>query len=72
MVRLIDVRPLGQGWAVRQDGTANPQVFRSGARAEDAARALGARLARAGCATEVRIFLRDGALAGRFSCPPGS
>lgn len=69
MVQVIDVEPLGQGWAVRQDGAANPQVFRSGARAEDAAQRLGARLAKAGCATEVRIFLRDGVLAGRFAWP---
>ena len=70
MVQVIDVRPLGQGWIVRQAGAANPQVFRSGARAEDAARALGQRLAGAGHPAEVRIFLRDGALAGRISCAP--
>ncbi len=72
MVQVIDVEPLGQGWMVRQAGAANPQVFRSGAKAEAAARALGARLAKAGQAAEVRIFLRGGALAGRISCAPSN
>ncbi|HEY5072291.1 MAG TPA: hypothetical protein VII63_09690 [Caulobacteraceae bacterium] len=70
MVEVIFVEPLAQGWAVRHASVENPQVFTSGAKAEDAARTLGARLARAGAASEIRVFLRDGSLAGRFACSP--
>ena len=69
MVRVIIVEPLAHGWAVRQPQVDNSQVFASGAKAEDAARRLGARLARAGETTEIRVYLRDGALGGRFLCP---
>jgi len=69
MAHRIRVEPLANGWAVRHDDVANPQVFASGAKAESAARSLGARLARTGDATEVEIILRDGSLAGRFLCP---
>lgn len=69
MVKLIYVEPLAEGWALRQAAVANPQVFVSGAKAEDAALRLGARLAAAGDATEIRIYLRDGVLGGRFLCP---
>ena len=41
-------------------------MFEAGGRAEAAARSLAARYAQAGRPTEVNIFLRDGALAGRF------
>lgn len=69
MVELICVEPLAEGWALSQAAVANPQVFASGAKAEDAALRLGARLAAAGAAAEIRIYLRDGALGGRFLCP---
>ncbi|MEO8926059.1 MAG: hypothetical protein ABI306_02750 [Caulobacteraceae bacterium] len=69
MVQVICVEPLAQGWALRQAAVDNPQVFASGAKAEDAALRLGARLAAAGDPTEIRIYLRDGALGGRFLCP---
>ena len=69
MIQVINVEPLGQGWAVRHDSVDNPQVFASGARAEDAALSLGARLAAAGRAAEIRIYLRGGALGGRYVCP---
>ena len=69
MVNRIVVEPMAQGWAVRQDNIDNPQVFNSGAKAEDAARRLAQRLARAGQSSEVDVYLRDGVLAGRFSCP---
>ena len=72
MIQVISVEPMADGWAVRQDQIDNPQVFASGAKAEDAARRLGARLARGGDAAEIRIYLRDGALGGRFLCPPCS
>jgi hypothetical protein len=69
MVTLIYVEPLAQGWALRQAKVANPQVFASGAKAEDAALRLGERLAAAGAPAEIRIYLRDGVLGGRFLCP---
>jgi hypothetical protein len=69
MVRVIVVEPFAHGWAVTQPSIDNSQVFASGAMAEDAAVRLGARLAEAGHAAEVRVYLRDGALAGRFVCP---
>ncbi|HEY7899583.1 MAG TPA: hypothetical protein VIC25_00210 [Caulobacteraceae bacterium] len=69
MVNLIVVEPFAHGWAVSQAAADNAQLFASGARAEDAAKFLGARLAEAGQATEIRVYLRDGALGGRFLCP---
>jgi len=69
MLQVISVEPMANGWAVRQASVDNPQVFTSGAKAEDAALRLGARLAEAGDPTEIRIYLRDGALGGRFLYP---
>jgi hypothetical protein len=69
MVNTISVEPLAGGWAVRHPHAANPQVFVSGARAEEAALRLGGRLAKAGQASEVVVYLRGGALGGRFTCP---
>jgi hypothetical protein len=66
---LIVVEPLAQGWAVRHEEGGVSQVFRSGAKAEAAAHRLGARLALAGIAAEIRVYLRDGVLGGRFVCP---
>jgi len=68
MVRVIVVEPLAHGWAVRQPQVDNSQIFTSGAKAEDAAKRMGARLAGVGQATEIRVYLRDGALGGRFLC----
>jgi hypothetical protein len=70
MIEVIYVEPLAEGWAVRHDSVENPQVFASGAKAEAAARSLGARLSSAGTAAEIRVVLRDGTLAGRFACSP--
>jgi hypothetical protein len=69
MVRVIVVEPFAQGWAVRQPSVDNSQVFVSGAKAEDAAMRLGARLADAGQPAEIQVYVRGGALAGRFLCP---
>jgi hypothetical protein len=69
MINVIYVEPMAGGWAVRQDDIVNPQVFASGAKAEDAALRLAQSLAGAGLASEVRVYLRDGALGGRFTCP---
>ncbi|HEY2179951.1 MAG TPA: hypothetical protein VGH15_15380 [Caulobacteraceae bacterium] len=69
MVRVIVVEPFAHGWAVRQPAVDNSQVFSSGAKAEDAARRLGARLAGAGQPAEIHVYVRGGTLAGRFLCP---
>ncbi|MEO8812457.1 MAG: hypothetical protein ABI376_06060 [Caulobacteraceae bacterium] len=69
MVQVISVEPLADGWALRQAKVENPQVFASGAKAEAAALFLGARLAGAGSSAEIRVYLRDGTLGGRFACP---
>jgi hypothetical protein len=69
MVRVIVVEPFAHGWAVRQSSVDNSQVFASGAKAEDAAMRLGARLADAGQPAEIQVYVRGGALAGRFLCP---
>ena len=69
MIQVINVEPLGQGWAVRQGSADKPQVFTSGAKAEDAALSLGARLAATGLAAEIRVYLRGGALGGRYVYP---
>jgi hypothetical protein len=67
MALLISVSPAGEGWAVRSDALEAELTFRGGARAEAAARALAEEFADAGRTAEVRIFLRDGALAGSFT-----
>ncbi len=69
MINVIYVEPMADGWAVRKDEIVNPQVFSSGAKAEDAALRLAQSLAGAGQASEVRVYLRDGVLGGRFTCP---
>jgi hypothetical protein len=70
MALTISVVPLGDGWAVRSAGFDNEMLFHAGARAEAAARALARRYADEGVTAEVAIYLRDGALAGRFLHPP--
>ena len=69
MALLISVAPAGDGWAVRSEALENDLTFDRGAPAEAAARALADRYAKTGLQAEVEIFLRDGALAGRFVHP---
>jgi len=69
MALLISVAPAEAGWSVQSEILGEAEVHPSGARAESAARALAARSAESGLSAEVRIFLRDGALAGRFLHP---
>lgn len=66
MALQISVSPIEDAWVVRSDSFENDLVFQKGGRAEAAARSLADRYARAGRSAEVSIFLRDGALAGRF------
>lgn len=71
MVHVISVRPAVGGWSVRSSGTDNEMMFLSGAKAERAAKRLGEKLAAEGEPAEIRIFLRDGQLGGRFLCAAG-
>lgn len=66
MALQISVAPAANGWVVRSEAFDNELMFEAGGRAEAAARSLATRYAQAGRPTEVNIFLRDGALAGRF------
>ena len=69
MALIISVAPAGEGWAVRSDILGEDMTFAQGGRAEAAARALADRYAQSGRNAEVRIFLRDRTLAGRFAHP---
>jgi hypothetical protein len=69
MALRISVVPVAEGWAVRAPGVDNDMLFSAGAKAEAAARGLARRIAQSGRTAEVAIFLRDGALAGRFLHP---
>ncbi len=70
MVQVITVTPTQGGWTVQHDLAENPMMFRSGAKAEAAARDLGGVFAQGGSKAEIQIYLRDGTLAGRFVCVP--
>jgi len=68
-MRQIAVVALPEGWRVTVDNIANDIIFRSGAKAERAARDLADRLARAGVWSEIRVHLKDGSLAARRLSP---
>lgn len=72
MIEVITVAPLQGEWVVRHESRPHRQNYLSGATAEAAARQLGDALARNGQAAEIRIFLRDGSLAGCFTCAPAA
>ncbi|MGZ3274686.1 MAG: hypothetical protein ACXU82_03425 [Caulobacteraceae bacterium] len=69
MNRIISVHPFGDGWSVRSDTFDSEMMFLSGAKAEAAARRLADKLARGGQSAEIRIYLRDGQLAGSVVKP---
>ena len=69
MVDVITVSPADTGWAVKSSSVENPMMFLSGAKAEASARRLAANITMSGVPAEIRIFTRDGALAGRYACP---
>ena len=70
MVRTISVQPVGQGWSVTSVAFDSDMMFLSGAKAEAAARRMATSMSNSGEASEIRIFLRDGRMAGRFVTPP--
>lgn len=65
MIPVVTVKPLPAGWQVEATGH-EPLMFRSGARAERAARRLAEALAEREGAAAVSIYLRGGAFGGRF------
>ena len=69
MIRTISVQPVGDGWSVASDVFDSDMMFLSGAKAEAAARRMAQAMSNSGEASEIRIFLRDGQLAGRFLTP---
>lgn len=69
MALSISVSPVGDRWRVRASGIADDVMFSGGATAEAVARALAARSAREGKAAELKIYLRDGTLAGTVLFP---
>lgn len=73
MPDIICVRAAQAAWRVECDAPGFPRVFESGGAAEQAAIQQAERRAATGAPTEVRLFLRDGSLAGRFLvCAPSS
>jgi len=69
MNRIISVQPLGDGWSLQSDAFDSEMMFLSGAKAEAAARRLADTLAKNGESSEIRIFARDGRLAGTVTKP---
>jgi hypothetical protein len=69
MNSIIAVKPIGDGWSVQADAFESEMMFLSGAKAEAAARRLARTLSDNGQASEIRIFLRDGAMAAQFAVP---
>jgi len=67
-MRRISVEPSGNEWVVRSDQNPKAVIFHSGREAELAAKQMGRVFADAGYATEIEIFIRGGALAGRLVC----
>ncbi len=66
MTRNISVLPFGYGCSVRSDAFDSEMMLLSGATAEASARRLADKLTRGGGSAEIRIYLRDGQLAGSF------
>ena len=63
------VAPVGEEWLVRASGLADDSLYARGGAAEAAARDLASRSAREGRSAELKIYLRDGSLAGAFHYP---
>ena len=69
-MQTIVVEPLTNGWAVCSAAIDNPMVFRSGSAAEDTARALAFKLAKAGEPVRLLLKLRNTSTELRFVCLP--
>lgn len=67
-MKTVSILPADTGWVVRTDDI-EELTFKSGGRAEAAGRRLALAYAERGTPAEVRIYLRNGELGGRFICP---
>ena len=70
MEQAITVTPISDGWTIKCAARERDLLFRSGAAAEAAAHNLGAEIAQAGDTALIEIYLRDGALGGRYVHAP--
>ena len=70
MSLMIRITAAQDGWRVEGDTLEQGMMFLSGAEAEQAARALAQRYSAVGRPTEIEVFLRNGALAGRYVSVP--
>jgi hypothetical protein len=68
----ITVTPIADGWTVKCAAREREAWFRSGAAAEAAAHRLGSEIAEVGDTAVIEIFLRNGALGGRYVHAPGA
>lgn len=70
MTMTVSVTPIESGWSVRREPGGETLVFRSGGRAEAAARQVAEAARQSGISAKVFIHTRDGACAGRLSYEP--
>ena len=70
MEQTITVAPIPQGWRIKCSAREHDVSFRSGAEAEATAHSLATEIAEAGDTVVIEIFLRDGALGGRYVHAP--
>jgi hypothetical protein len=64
-MKTVSVAPAGEGWAVSSDLIDNLMIFKSGAKAEDAAVRLGRAISVLGRPVQIRILLRDGGVVSK-------
>lgn len=70
MTMTVSVTPIESGWSVRREPGGETLVFRSGGRAEAAARQVAEAARQSGISAEVFIHTRDGACVGRLNYEP--
>lgn len=68
-MQTIVVEPHGNAWSVCVAGT-EPQLYSSGAKAEETAKRIALRLASIGEQVELHVMLRGGYHGARFVCLP--
>jgi hypothetical protein len=70
--QMITVTPIAKGWRIRCAARQPDVLFRSGAAAEAVAHSLAAEIAESGDTAVIEIYLRDGALGGRYVHAPNA
>ena len=70
MLHNVSIVHTAAGWLVHSDLLAGPLVFRSGAKAQDAACRVGRAIADNGGWAEIQLMSHDCRQASRFLCPP--